>query len=198
MKGRRGDPTVLHPLMPVRHSSLWVWLGKAGRGMGYAACKPVLPMPSRACCCSQLITLLTRPPARPPPPPHPPPSARRSQRGHRPAVCARVLHHWEGGPVLAAAHLQGGAQAAWWGAVGRASGCGLPAGPCPPAAAAWQLLGRPACKEGLHKPFSPDFKWWHRLPPMLCPDGQVVALDRPDEPLIAKSCTGCWTGVRGR
>ena len=24
---------------------------------------------------------------------------------------------------------------------------------------------------------------------------QVVALDRPDEPLIAKSCTGCWTGV---
>jgi hypothetical protein len=23
----------------------------------------------------------------------------------------------------------------------------------------------------------------------------VVALDRPDEPLIAKSCTGCWTGV---
>lgn len=24
---------------------------------------------------------------------------------------------------------------------------------------------------------------------------QVVATDRPNEPLIAKSCTGCWTGV---
>ena len=27
------------------------------------------------------------------------------------------------------------------------------------------------------------------------PTFKVVALDRPDEPLIAKSCTGCWTGV---
>eukprot|EP00887_Chlorella_sp_A99_P007228 scaffold2.g7228.t1 len=26
----------------------------------------------------------------------------------------------------------------------------------------------------------------------------VVALDRPDEPLIAKSCTGCWTGILKR
>lgn len=24
----------------------------------------------------------------------------------------------------------------------------------------------------------------------------VVAMDRPNEPLVAKSCTGCWTGVR--
>ena len=28
------------------------------------------------------------------------------------------------------------------------------------------------------------------------PTFKVVAMDRPDEPLIAKSCTGCWTGVR--
>lgn len=27
------------------------------------------------------------------------------------------------------------------------------------------------------------------------PKFRVVALDRPDEPLIAKSCTGCWTAV---
>lgn len=27
---------------------------------------------------------------------------------------------------------------------------------------------------------------------------QVVALDRPDDPLIAKSCTGCWTGILKR
>ncbi len=24
----------------------------------------------------------------------------------------------------------------------------------------------------------------------------VTAADRPDEPLVAKSCTGCWTAVR--
>ena len=29
------------------------------------------------------------------------------------------------------------------------------------------------------------------------PTFQVVAMDRPEEPLIAKSCTGCWTGVSG-
>jgi F/Y-rich N-terminus len=28
------------------------------------------------------------------------------------------------------------------------------------------------------------------------PTFKVVAMDRPDEPLIAKSCTGCWTLVR--
>lgn len=28
------------------------------------------------------------------------------------------------------------------------------------------------------------------------PTYRVVAADRPDEPLIARSCTGCWTGVR--
>ena len=28
------------------------------------------------------------------------------------------------------------------------------------------------------------------------PTFQVTAMDRPGEPLIAKSCTGCWTGVR--
>ena len=26
----------------------------------------------------------------------------------------------------------------------------------------------------------------------------MVSLDRPDEPLIAKSCTGCWTGILKR
>ncbi|PRW21070.1 Transforming growth factor beta regulator 1 [Chlorella sorokiniana] len=30
------------------------------------------------------------------------------------------------------------------------------------------------------------------------PTFKVVALDRPDEPLIAKSCTGCWTGILKR
>ena len=30
------------------------------------------------------------------------------------------------------------------------------------------------------------------------PTFKVVALDRPEEPLIAKSCTGCWTGVLKR
>ena len=30
------------------------------------------------------------------------------------------------------------------------------------------------------------------------PTFKVVALDRPDEPLIAKSCTGCWTAVLKR
>ncbi len=30
------------------------------------------------------------------------------------------------------------------------------------------------------------------------PTFRVVALDRPDEPLIAKSCTGCWTAVLKR
>ena len=30
------------------------------------------------------------------------------------------------------------------------------------------------------------------------PTFRVVALDRPDEPLIAKSCTGCWTGILKR
>ena len=28
------------------------------------------------------------------------------------------------------------------------------------------------------------------------PTFQVTAMDRPGEPLVAKSCTGCWTGVR--
>lgn len=27
------------------------------------------------------------------------------------------------------------------------------------------------------------------------PTFEVVAMDRPDEPLVAKSCTGCWTAV---
>lgn len=27
------------------------------------------------------------------------------------------------------------------------------------------------------------------------PTFKVVAMDRPDEPLIAPSCTGCWTQV---
>lgn len=27
------------------------------------------------------------------------------------------------------------------------------------------------------------------------PTFKVVAMDRPEVPLIAKSCTGCWTGV---
>ena len=30
------------------------------------------------------------------------------------------------------------------------------------------------------------------------PTFRVVALDRPDEPLIAKSCTGCWTAILKR
>ncbi|RMZ52298.1 hypothetical protein APUTEX25_001688 [Auxenochlorella protothecoides] len=30
------------------------------------------------------------------------------------------------------------------------------------------------------------------------PTFRVVARDRPDEPLVAKSCTGCWTGVLKR
>lgn len=30
------------------------------------------------------------------------------------------------------------------------------------------------------------------------PTFKVVALDRPDEPLVAKSCTGCWTAVLKR
>jgi hypothetical protein len=30
------------------------------------------------------------------------------------------------------------------------------------------------------------------------PTFKVVALDRPEEPLIAKSCTGCWTGILKR
>ncbi|KAL4451372.1 hypothetical protein ABPG77_009444 [Micractinium sp. CCAP 211/92] len=30
------------------------------------------------------------------------------------------------------------------------------------------------------------------------PTFKVVALDRPDEPLIGKSCTGCWTGILKR
>ena len=30
------------------------------------------------------------------------------------------------------------------------------------------------------------------------PTFKVVSLDRPEEPLIAKSCTGCWTGVLKR
>ncbi len=29
------------------------------------------------------------------------------------------------------------------------------------------------------------------------PTFSVTALDRPDEPIVAKSCTGCWSGVRG-
>lgn len=27
------------------------------------------------------------------------------------------------------------------------------------------------------------------------PTFKVVAMDHPDQPLIAKSCTGCWSGV---
>lgn len=30
------------------------------------------------------------------------------------------------------------------------------------------------------------------------PTFKVVALDRPEEPIIAKSCTGCWTGILKR
>lgn len=30
------------------------------------------------------------------------------------------------------------------------------------------------------------------------PTYKVVSLDRPDEPIIAKSCTGCWTGILKR
>lgn len=30
------------------------------------------------------------------------------------------------------------------------------------------------------------------------PTYKVVSLDRPDEPIVAKSCTGCWTGILKR